>query len=133
MTFDYQLIMCIVNEGFADTVMDIAKENGARGGTIIGARGTANKEAERKFRITISPEKDIVMILVPTAIKDTILHALYKGAGLDTPSQGIAFALPVDNVIGLNKAIPDPKPTETTDNADTAPHDCDMHDSQNTK
>ena len=106
MTFDYQLILCIVNEGFAETVMDIAKDNGARGGTILSAKGTANKEAERNFRITISPEKDIVMILVPTALKDGILHALYKGAGLDTPSQGIAFAMPVDNVIGLNKPIP---------------------------
>lgn len=103
MNYLHQLILCIVNEGFADTVMDIAKENGARGGTILSARGTANKEAEKFFKITISPEKEIVMILVPTELKDGILHALYQKAGLNTPSQGIAFALPVDNVIGLNK------------------------------
>ena len=104
MNFDHQLIMCIVNEGFADNVMDIAKQHGARGGTILSAQGTANKEAESFFRITISPDKQIVMILVPTDIRDDILHAIYKGAGLDTPSQGIAFSLPVDHVIGLNKA-----------------------------
>ena len=41
------------------------------------------------------------MILVPTSIKANVLHALYKEAGLDTPGQGIAFALPVDGVVGL--------------------------------
>ena len=34
-------------------------------------------------------------------IKDAVLHALYQKAGLDTMGQGIAFSLPVDNVVGL--------------------------------
>ena len=42
------------------------------------------------------------MILVPSALKEDILHALYKQVGLDTPGQGIAFALPVDDVVGLS-------------------------------
>ena len=81
--------------------MDAAKKLGARGGTVINARGTASKDAEKFFNITIQPEKEIVMILVPTAIKDDVLHALYKEAGLETPGQGIAFALPVESAIGL--------------------------------
>ena len=41
------------------------------------------------------------MILVPHEIKDNVLHALYKSAGLNTPGQGIAFAVPVSDVVGL--------------------------------
>ena len=41
------------------------------------------------------------MILVPSKLKEDVLHALYKAVGLDTPGQGIAFAMPVDNVVGL--------------------------------
>ena len=41
------------------------------------------------------------MILVPAEIKDAVLHALYQKAGLDTMGQGIAFSLPVDEVVGL--------------------------------
>ena len=55
--------MCVVNSGFGDAVMDAAKEFGARGGTIIHARGTANSESEKLFGITIQPEKEIVIIL----------------------------------------------------------------------
>jgi hypothetical protein len=81
--------------------MDAAKEYGARGGTVIHARGTANNLAEKKFEIPVQPEKEMVMILVPSAIKDDILTALYRSVGLKTPGQGIAFSLPVDAAVGL--------------------------------
>ena len=102
MTSQHEVIICIVNAGFADAVMDAAKEFGARGGTVIHARGTANSEAVKKFEIPVSPEKEMVMILVPTEIKDDILHALYRAVGLKTPGQGIAFSMPVDSVVGLS-------------------------------
>ena len=101
MNFEHEVIFCIVNAGFSDAVMDAAKEYGARGGTVIHARGTANNLAEKKFEIPVQPEKEMVMILVPSAIKDDILTALYRSVGLKTPGQGIAFSLPVDAAMGL--------------------------------
>jgi nitrogen regulatory protein PII len=101
MEFKHEVIFCVVNAGFSESVMDAAKEFGARGGTVIHARGTANSEAERLFGITVQPEKEIVMILVPSEIKDDILHALYRAVGLKTPGQGIAFSMPVDAAVGL--------------------------------
>ena len=70
---DYEVVFCVVNAGYSELVMDAAKEVGARGGTVIHARGTANKEAEKFFSITIQPDKEIVMILVPSKIKDEVL------------------------------------------------------------
>ncbi len=102
----HEVIFCIVNTGYSDTAMDAAKEYGARGGTVIHARGTASTEAEKLFNITIQPEKEIVMIIVKKEIKDDILHALYKAVGLNTPGQGIAFSMPVDKVVGLTEAKP---------------------------
>ena len=49
------------------------------------------------------------MILVPNEIKDNVLHALYQGVGLKTAGQGIAFSLPVDDVVGLSST---PHPQE---------------------
>lgn len=116
--FTHEAIFCIVNSGYSEAVMDAAKKLGAGGGTVINARGTASKEAETFFHITIEPEKEIVMILVPAAIKDDVLHALYKEVGLDTPGQGIAFSMPVDSVVGLSahqteKKAPAHEATET--------------------
>ena len=100
----HELVLCIVNAGFSEAVMDAAKEAGARGGKVIHARGTANREAEQFFNITIQPDKELVMILVSSEIKDNVLHALYQGVGLKTAGQGIAFSLPVDDVVGLTSA-----------------------------
>ena len=106
MKYSHEAIFCIVNDGYSEAVMDVAKQLGARGGTVINARGTAGKEAETFFHITVQPEKEIVMILVPKEIKDNVLHALYKQVGLDTAGQGIAFSVPVDSVVGLTEEKP---------------------------
>lgn len=98
----HEMIFCIVNDGYSEQVMNAARNVGARGGTVLHARGTANVGAEKIFGITIQPEKEIVMILVESGIKEDVLHALYKEAGLQTAGQGIAFSLPVEDVVGLS-------------------------------
>lgn len=98
----FELIMCIINAGFSDAVMDAARSCGARGGTVIHARGTARQEVETRFNISIHPEKEVVLILASNKIKDDILHAIYQEVGLNSPGQGIAFSMPVDEVVGIS-------------------------------
>jgi type III secretion system FlhB-like substrate exporter len=97
------VILCIINNGYSEVAMDAAKHCGARGGTVLHGRGTVSKEAEKFFNITVTPEKEIVMILASTDIKDAILKGLYDAVGSNTQAQGIAFALPVEDVIGIDK------------------------------
>ena len=110
MDYMHEAIFCIVNSGYSELVMDAAKKFGAKGGTVIYARGTANKDAETFFGISIQPEKEIVMILVPAKIKDNVLRALYEEVGLETKGQGIAFSVPVDSVVGIATEKPQEKP-----------------------
>jgi nitrogen regulatory protein PII len=102
MSNGFKCILAIVNKGFSEAAMNAAKACGARGGTILHGRGTASKEAEKIFNISIQPEKEIVMILAQIDLVDGILKALYEAIGSNTPAQGIAFALPVDEVAGIN-------------------------------
>ena len=97
----HKCILAIVNRGFAEVAMEAAKACGARGGTILQGRGTISKDAEKIFNISIHPEKEIVMILATTDLIDGILKGLYNAVGSATQAQGIAFALPVDEVLGL--------------------------------
>lgn len=105
MSHQFECILCIVNAGFSENVMDAAKAAGARGGTVLHARGTGAKEAETFFGITVQEEKEMVMILVPAEIKADVLHTLYHAVGLNTPGQGIAFSLPVDEVVGIGEGL----------------------------
>ena len=97
----YEVVVVIVNEGHSDKVMDAAREAGARGGTIAHARGSGTKDIEKKYGIVITPSKEMLYILVNENIRDNVMAAINKAAGLDTMGQGIIFSLPVDNVSGL--------------------------------
>lgn len=103
MNEESQIIFVIVNSGFADTVMDVAKEAGASGGTIFHARGSARADSEQFFGISISEDKEVVMVIVPTTIKDKVMRNVYDKVGLKSPGAGIAFSLPVESSIGLKK------------------------------
>lgn len=94
-----ELIVCIVNNGYSDLVMQAAKKEGARGGTILHGRGTGAAEAEKFFGIKISPEKEIVLIVAVDELKDKFIKAIYEDAGLNTKGQGIIFTLPLDDFI----------------------------------
>ena len=102
-TNDHEVVFAIVNAGFAEDVMEVAREQGVRGGTILNARGVVNEEAAAFFGITLHAEKEIVMIVVEKDIRDDILNGIYKRMGMGKKAQGIAFSLPVSDVAGLMK------------------------------
>lgn len=106
---DFEIIMTIVNDGYSDIVMSAAKKAGARGGTILSARGTGNKDMEKFFGIVITPEKEIVMIIVPKDIKDNVLASISKECGINTKGQGIAFSLKASDVTGIVETEEPPK------------------------
>lgn len=97
----HDLVIAIVNRGFTDLVMDAARPAGARGGTVIHARGAGAQEAARFLNITIQPEKEMVLILVEREKKIPVMQAIQKGAGLATEGKGIVFSLPVTDVMGM--------------------------------
>ena len=100
-TNNHEVIFAIVNSGFAELAMEVARDNGARGGTILNARGVAREETAAFFGITLHAEKEILMMVVEKDIRDNVLNALYKQMGMAKKAQGIAFSLPVSDVAGL--------------------------------
>lgn len=100
-TNNHEVIFVIVNQGFAEEAMDVAREQGVRGGTILNARGVAREQEAAFFGITIQQEKEILMMVVEKEIKDKVLNALYSRMGMAKHAKGIAFSLPVSDVAGL--------------------------------
>lgn len=103
-TNNHEVIFAIVNAGYAEDAMHVAREEGARGGTIISGRGVARENEATFFGITIHAEKEILMMVVEKGVRDRVLHALYKRMGMQQKAQGIVFSLPVSDVAGLAAA-----------------------------
>ena len=100
-TDNHEVIFAIVNAGYAEDAMDVAREQGVRGGTIISGRGVARENEAAFFGISIHAEKEILMMVVEKSIRDSVLNAMYTRMGMAQKAQGIAFALPVSDVAGL--------------------------------
>jgi len=87
----YQMINVIVNKGYAEDAMAAARKAGAGGGTIIGARGTAKEGDAKFFGMEIVPEKEMLMILVPTDKADAIVKAIQDLPCFQVAGSGIVF------------------------------------------
>lgn len=97
----YQLIIIICNRGNSDIVMEAAKGAGARGGTLLHARRAGFEDVENFFGFTIQPEKDVVAILAERFQGKGIMEAVTKAAGIHTECRALVFALPVDEMMGM--------------------------------
>ena len=98
----YTLIVAIAESGSTDTVMDAARSAGARGGTVVHAKGTANDKITNSFfGVTVASEKEMVYIVSKRSDRDVIMKAIMEKAGPTTDAKAVVFSLPVDSVVGL--------------------------------
>ena len=111
-TNDFEVVFAVVNSGYAEDVMDVAREQGVRGGTVLNARGVVDADAAAFFGITLHADKDILMMVVEKQLRDKVLNAIYKEMGMDKKAKGIAFSLPVSDVAGLVQHQPLEEETE---------------------
>ena len=97
----FDVVAVVMEQGYTNLVMDVARKAGARGGTVISARGIAEDEVKQFFGIEIQAEKEIVFLVVKSEDKQEIMTAIMKAVGMKTKSHGIVLSLPVSNAIGL--------------------------------
>lgn len=97
----HQLIFAIVNAGYADDLMAAAREAGARGGTILKARGTGTEADASFFGITIVPEKEVLLVLAASDAAPRICEALRAAPCLTGPGSGIIFCVGAEDFFPL--------------------------------
>ena len=103
MQSEHELIIAIYEKGYTNMVMDAAREAGARGGTTIRAKGTA-QTVEKFFGVSLAEEKEIVLIVSDVQKKKDIMMAIMQNAGVDTKAHALCFSLPVAETAGFRFA-----------------------------
>ena len=93
------LVTCV--RGSADQIMVTAREQGARGGTVIKARWSGMEELERGYDLELTAERDIVAIVVPNEKRKDIIEAVNAAHGLRTPEQAMTCSAPIEQLVRL--------------------------------
>lgn len=96
---EVELFFIIVNNGLGSKVLRIAKHNGVSGGTIFFGKGTM-KNRILEFLDMYDIRKEIVLMAAEKTVAYDAMEKLNHELHLNKPNHGIAFSIPVTNVIG---------------------------------
>lgn len=98
---EYEVIFTVVDSGRGEDVVEAASNAGARGATIIDARGSAVNEKSMLFDIQVEKDKEIVMIIVKKEISSKVFEAIDEAMQLEKPGKGVMFVMDVNRTSGL--------------------------------
>lgn len=98
---EQELIVALTNLGYSESVMKAARAAGAQGGTIVHAKGTGMREAEKFLGISLAAEKELILIVAKTPVRSHLMKAIFEETGLKSKAGTILFSLPVTEATGL--------------------------------
>ena len=102
-TMHFKLIVAFIEDNMTDEIMEAAREAGATGCTVINnARGEGLKENKTFFGLTLSSQRDVILLLVEQHLSRHILeHIGAVGKFDEKPGTGIAVLIDVEDAVGV--------------------------------
>ena len=110
-SFPYELVVAICEKGTSEIVMEAAHSAGAKGGTVLHAKSASTDFTSKFFGVSISSEKEVLLIATKRSDKDSIMRAIMESAGIHSDAHTVLFSLPVEDIVGLT-SLTDPQPEE---------------------
>lgn len=99
----FKLILAFVEDTKTDAIMQAAREAGATGCTVItNARGEGIEASKTFFGLTLSTQRDVVLLLVEQHLSRDILEHIGDVGEFDKkPGTGIAILIDVEDAVGV--------------------------------
>jgi hypothetical protein len=98
---EHDCILVIVNRGFAEKVVDVARQSGAKGATIMRGRGTDENQKVMLpiINIELQPEKEIVWFITTTEVSAPIADSLLNDQQLEKDGEIAVFISPTEAMV----------------------------------
>jgi len=96
---DMKALMIVVNAGFAEEVVNLTREAGAGGATILNARGGSMHMSF--LGITVDAEKEMIICLVNSEVAKKIMDELEKSNATKELTHRFCFTMPVERMTKL--------------------------------
>lgn len=97
----YEMIQVICQDGYSEDIMAVARRAGAKGGTVVNARGTSTEQDVKFFGSPLVPEKEILMIVMEKSKAEAVRKAISQMEILNKKGMGIMFSVPVRDFVNL--------------------------------
>lgn len=99
----FKLLVIFVEDSKTEEVINAARESGATGCTVINhARGEGLEEAKSFLGLTLSTQRDVLLMLVEEHLSRGILERISEVGEFDAkPGTGIAIQIDVEDAVGV--------------------------------
>ena len=97
----YEMIQVICQDGYSEDIMAVARRAGAKGGTVVNARGTSTEQDVKFFGSPLVPEKEILMIVMEKSRAEAVRKEISQMEILNKKGMGIMFSVPVRDFVNL--------------------------------
>jgi len=95
------LLIAILTDEVSDSAISIAEREGIRGATILPASGISQSPLKTFFGLTFQTAMTIVFWIAETETANRTARKLNDELDLDSPQQGLALTLTIDQLFGL--------------------------------
>ena len=100
----YSVAVIILKNGLGSKALQLLKNTGATGATIVYGSGTASSEILKFFEYT-SIKKEVVLSVIDSKDEEKVFKALNDKLKFVKPNTGIAFTVPLTDVVGSNSKM----------------------------
>lgn len=94
-------LFIVITAGYADELVDLLREAGARGATILNSRGEGARH-ESFMGITVDSEKELIVCAVEEDTAQKAMKLIKEKMGMQTPVRSVCFTMPIDTLVGIN-------------------------------
>lgn len=94
----HECIVAVVNRGFAEAVVDVARQSGAKGATIVHGRGTDERQTVMLsiMNIELQPEKEIIFLVMNAPLSDSVATKLVNDERLELEAEISVYVAPAN-------------------------------------
>lgn len=98
----FTAIVVIAPDDLEDKVIEHAQRVGATGVTILPGKGIGGEAKKTFFGLTFEGTQSVLLMVVGTHLTAPILKELHQVLVRGTESRGLAFAVPIEHLTGID-------------------------------
>jgi nitrogen regulatory protein PII len=102
LTLDFDAVVAIVPEGEKEHALNVAREAGASGVTIMDGQGMGIKEMVSFYRTSSEIKDSVLLFILPASISKNVVNNITRKLHLTTTGDGIVFSVPISNLRGIS-------------------------------
>lgn len=98
----FTAIVVIAPDDFEDKIIEHAQMAGATGVTILQGKGIGGQARKTFFGLTFEGTQSVLLMVVGSHLGAPILKELHSILVKGTESRGLAFAVPIEHLTGID-------------------------------